>query len=57
MRSMSISPCRCCMFVTCVHPVVVLNTAFCMTFCLLMLVVRGDHMKEEYSRVGLMTAL
>ena len=28
---MSVSACRCCMFVSCVHPVAVLNTAFCMT--------------------------
>ena len=42
-----------------VHPVVVLNAAFCMTCCLLMLVkdARGDHMEEAYSRAGLMTAL
>ena len=37
----------CCMFVSCVHPVVVLKAAFCMTCNLLMLVgdVRGDHME------------
>ena len=47
------------MFVSCVHFVAVLNAAFCMTCSLLMLVedARGDHMEEEYSRVGLMTAL
>ena len=32
MGSMSVSSCRCCMFVSCVHPVAVLNAAFCMTF-------------------------
>ena len=59
MGSMSVSSCRCCMFVSCVHSVAVLNAAFCMTCSLLMLVVdaRGDHMKEAYSRAGLMTAL
>ena len=31
MGSMSVSSCRCCMFVSCVHPVAVLNAAFCMT--------------------------
>ena len=31
MGSMNVSSCRCCMFVSCVHPVVVLNAAFCMT--------------------------
>ena len=59
MRSMSVSSCRCCMFVSCVHPVAVLNAAFCMTCSLLMLVedARGDHMEEAYSRASLITAL
>ena len=38
--------CRCCMFVTCVRPLAVLNGAFCMTCSLLMLVEdagRGTH--------------
>ena len=57
--SMSVSACRCCMFVSCVHPVAVLNAAFCMACNLLMLVEgeRGDHMEEEYSRAGLMTTV
>ena len=43
--------CRCCMFVTCVHHVAVLNAAFCITYSLLMLVedARGDHMEDAYS--------
>ena len=43
----------------CVHPVTVLNTTFCMTCSLLMLVedARCDHMGEAYSRAGLITAL
>ena len=43
----------------CVHPVAVLNAAFCMTCSLLMLVedARGDHIEEAYSRAGLMSAL
>ena len=47
------------MFVYCVHPVAVLNAAFCMTCSLLMLVEdeRGDYTEEEYSRAGLITAL
>ena len=59
MGSVSVSLCRCCMFLSCVHPVAVLNAAFCMTRSLLMLVqdARGDHMEEAYSRAGLMTAL
>ena len=56
---MSVLSCRCCMFVSCVHPVAVLNAAFCMTCSLLMLVedARGDHMEEAYSRAGLITTL
>ena len=59
MGSVSVSSCRCRMFVSCVHPVAVLNTALCMTCSLLMLVedARGDHMEETYSRTGLITAL
>ena len=56
---LSVSSCRCCMFVSCVHPVAVLNAAFCMTCSLLMLVedAIGDHTEEAYSRAGLITAL
>ena len=43
MGSVSVSSCRCCMFVSCV-----LNAAFCMTCSLLMLVedAIGDHTEE-----------
>ena len=56
--SMSVSSCRC-MFVSCVHPVVVISAAFCMTCSLLMMAedARGDHMEDAYSRAGLITAL
>ena len=59
MGSVSVSSCRCCMFVSCVHAVAVLNAAFCMTCSLLILVkdARGDHTEEEYSRAGFITAL
>ena len=59
MGSMSVSSCRCCMFLSCVHPVAVLNATFCMTCSLLMLFedARCDHMDEAYARAGLMTAL
>ena len=59
MEIMSVSSCRCCRSVSCVHPVAVLNVVFCMNCSLLMLVenARGDHIEEEYSRAGLMTAL
>ena len=52
MGSVSVSSCRYCMFVSCVHPVAVLNAAFCMTCSLLMLVedAIGDHTEEAYSR-------
>ena len=55
---MSVSSCRC-MFVSCVHPVAVLNAVFYMTCSLLMLVddARGDHIEVAYSRAGLMTVL
>ena len=48
MGRVSVSSCRCCIFVSCVHPVAVLNVAFCMTYSLLMLVedVIGDHTEE-----------
>ena len=55
MGSVSVSSCRCCMFVSCVHPVAVLNAAFCMTCSLLNAI--GDHTEEAYSRAGLITAL
>ena len=60
MVSMSVLSCICRMFVSCMHPVAVLNAAFCMTCSLLMLFkdARGDHhMEEAYSRAALMTAL
>ena len=42
-----------------VHPVAVINVAFCMTRILLLWVedARCDHMEEAYTRAGLMTTL
>ena len=59
MGSVSVSSCRCCMFVSWVHPMAVLNAAFRMTYSLLMLLedAIGDHTEEAYSRAGLITAL
>ena len=56
---MSVLSCRCCMYVSCVNPVAVLNAEFCMTCSLLMLVehATGDHMKELYYSSGLMPVL
>ena len=47
---MLVSSCRCCMFVSCVHPVQVLRAGFCMTCSLLMLVggAIGDQLDEAY---------
>ena len=36
---MSVSSCICCMFVSCVHPVAVLNAAFCITCSLLIIII------------------
>ena len=49
----------CCVFVSCVHHVAVLNAAFYVAIQLLMFVeyARGGHMEEEFSRVGHTTAL
>ena len=59
MGRMSVLSCKCCIFMSCVHPVAVLNGAFCMTCSLLMLVkdARGNHMEEAYSRDSLVTGL
>ena len=59
MGNISVSSCRCCMCVSCVHPVAVPNAGFGMTCSLLMLVedVRGDHMEDAFSRAGLRTNL
>ena len=46
--------CRCCMFVSCVHPVAVLNAAFCMTCSLLMLVEDGRGILQNCSHNSLM---
>ena len=59
MGSVSVSSCICCMLVSCVHYVAVLNAVFCMTCSLLRLVddERGEHMQEAYSRAGLITVM
>ena len=59
MGSMSVSSCRCCMIVSCVHPVAVINAAFSMTCSLLILVedTKGDHMEKAYSRAVHMAVL
>ena len=46
-----VSSCRCCVFVSVVHPVDILSTVFCVICSLLMFVsdASGDHMVETYS--------
>ena len=44
---MSVSSCRCCMFLSCVDPVAVFNAAFCMTCSLLMVV---EDERRPYGR-------
>ena len=54
MGSVSVSSCRCCMFVSCVHPVAVLNAAFCMT-CSLLVCRHGQPSRYpvyQYGRVS-----
>ena len=59
MGSMSVSSCRCCIILSSVNPVAVLNAEYCMTSSLLMLVedARGEYVEKAYSRACLMTAL
>ena len=47
------------MLVSCVHPVAILRTVFCIICSLSMLVsdALGDHMVEAYSSTGLVMAL
>ena len=54
MGSVSVSAWRCSLFVSAVHPVIVLSAVFCMVCSLFMLVsdVLGDHTVFAYSSVG-----
>ena len=55
MGSVCVSSCRCCVFVSVVHPVSILSAVFCVICSLLMFVsdAIGDHMVEMYSSMGL----
>ena len=59
MVSMCVSSCRCCVFVSVVHPVAILSVMFCVICSLLMIVsdAIGDHMVETDSSVGLVMVL
>ena len=59
MGRVCVSSCRCCVFVSVVHPVAILSVVFCVICSLLMFVpdASGDHMVETYSSMGLVMAL
>ena len=59
MRRVFVSACRCCVFVSVVHPVAVLSVVFCIICSLLMFVSDAsyDHMVETYSSMGIVMAL
>ena len=54
-----VSSCRCCVFVSVVHPVAILSALLCAICSLLMFVsdASGDNMVETYSSMGLVMAL
>ena len=51
MGSMCVSSCRCCVFVSVVHPVAILRAVFCVICSLFMFLsdASGDHMGERWS--------
>ena len=57
--SMYVLSCRCCVFVSVVHPVAILSAVFCVICSLLIFVsdAIGNHMVETYSSMGLVIAL
>ena len=59
MGRVCVSSCRCCVVVSVVYPVAILNAVFCVICSLLMLVsdASGDHMVETYSSMGLVMVL
>ena len=59
MGSVCVSSCRCCVFVSVVHPVAILSAVFCVICSLLMFVSHaiGDHVAETYSSMGLVMAV
>ena len=54
-----VSSCRCCVFVSVVHPVAILSAVFCVICSLLIFEsdASGDHMVETYSNMCLVMAL
>ena len=55
MGSVCVSSCRCCVFVSVVHPVPILSAVFCVICSFFMFVsdASDDHMVETYSSMGL----
>ena len=53
---MRVSSCRCCVFVSVVHPVAILIAVFSVICSMLMFVsdAIGDHMVKTYSSMGLL---
>ena len=54
MGRVSVSACKCCVFVSCVQPVTVRSAAFCMfwSFCVFVCDMIGDQMVFAYSSIG-----
>ena len=54
-----VSSCKCCVFMSVVHPVAILSAVFCVICSLLMFVsdASGDHMVQTYSGMDLAMAL
>ena len=59
MGRVCVSSCRCCVFVSVVHPVAIQSAMFCVICSLLMFVsdASGDHMVEMSSNMGLVMVL
>ena len=59
MGRVCVSSCRCCVFVSVVHPVGILSAVFCVSCSLLMFVsdASSEHMVETYSSMRLVMAL
>ena len=59
MKRVWVSSCRCCVFVSVVHPVAILSAVICVICSLLMCVsdASGNHMVETFSSIGLVMAL
>ena len=59
MGRVCVSLCRCCVYVSVIHPVAILSAVFYVICSLLTLVsdASGDHMVDTYQSMGLVMAL